>query len=106
MPLTNEEKTFLDVFVFEATNGPPFGGPTTRNLHQCGIRYHDISWLLTAYQRELSAQGIPPIGHASATALASPWNSLEEAKARDEEMREELQRRELVSTSSGHKTPT
>lgn len=54
MPLTPDERVFLDAYVYEATSGPPFGGPATRDLKNRGIFYRDLSWLLAAYQRELT----------------------------------------------------
>src|SRR5262245_44345045 len=46
--LTAEEKTFLDVFLHEATT-PPFTGPATEALHKLGVEYGDISYLAWAY---------------------------------------------------------
>ena len=62
MPLTQEERRFLDAYIYEATHGPPYGGPATRNLGQRNIGYSDLGWILTAYQRELSAEGNPALG--------------------------------------------
>ena len=96
MPLTNEERQFLDAFVYEATNGPPFGGPATRDLNQRGIWYHDLTWALTAYQRELSAEGKPPCGIFNASPPPSPWRNLQEAKQRNEILKQELEAQHLV----------
>lgn len=62
MPLTNDEWEFLEAYVFEATNGPPFGGPATRDLARRGIFYPDLLWLLTAYNRAGKAKGRSPLG--------------------------------------------
>jgi hypothetical protein len=89
MPLTPEERKFLDAYVYEATHGPPFGGPATRDLGQRGIWYSDLSWILTAYQRELSAEGIPAIGTLNPEPPPSPWPTLERAKQRSQELQQE-----------------
>jgi len=90
MPLTAEERSFLDAFVYEATHGPPFGGPGTRDLNQRGIWYPDLSWLLTAYQREMSAEGKFPSGTANANPPSCPWEDVEQVKQRNETLRGEL----------------
>jgi hypothetical protein len=91
MPLSAKEREFLDAFVYEATNGPPFGGPATRTLNQSGIWYPDLSWILTAYQREICAQGKVPSGVLKSNPPASPWKSLEEVKLRNEVLKEEME---------------
>ena len=93
MPLTPEERRFLDAYVYEVTHGPPFGGPATRNLSQKGIRYVDLSWILTAYQRELSAEGKPAAGICDPTPPLSPWDSLERVQERSQALKEELNSR-------------
>jgi len=90
MPLTSKEREFLDAYVYEVTHGPPFGGPATTDLKGKGIYYTDLSWLLTAYQRELSAQGIPADGIHNPSPPPSPWQTLEEAKDRNQALKEEL----------------
>lgn len=90
MPLTAEERDFLDAFVYEATTGPPFGGPATRDLNQRGIRYSDLSWILTAYQRELSAEGRPSSGVANPAPPPSPWDSFGEVQARNMVLQTEI----------------
>lgn len=91
MPLNHEERLFLDAFVYEATNGPPFGGPASRDLNQRGIWYPDLSWILTAYQRELSAEGRSPSGVCNPDPPPSPWESVEQVKLRSEMLRKELE---------------
>jgi len=91
MPLTSKKRVFLDAYVYEVTHGPPFGGPATTDLRGRGIYYTDLSWLLTAYQRELSAQGIPADGIRNLNPPSSPWQSLEAVKVRDETLRGELE---------------
>ena len=90
MPLTPEERRFLDAYVHEATNGPPFGGPATTDLRRRGIGYTDLSWILTAYQRELSAEGKPATGKPGAEPPPSPWPDFEQLKVRNETLRAEL----------------
>jgi hypothetical protein len=94
MPLTPEERAFLDAFVYEATNGPPFGGPATRDLNRKGIWYPDLSWILTAYQRELSAEGKSPSGVSLPNPPPSPWKNLEQVKVRNQALRSELDKLE------------
>ena len=93
MPLTSKEREFLDAYVYEVTHGPPFGGPATTDLRGRGIYYTDLSWLLTAYQRQLAAQGIPADGIRNSNPPPSPWQTLEEAKGRNQALREELDSR-------------
>jgi hypothetical protein len=93
MPLTREEHEFLDAYVFEATNGPPFGGPATRILRHMGINYLDLSWILTAYQRELSAEGKPATGIPNPDPPPSPWESFEQVQLRNQTLQDELEHR-------------
>jgi hypothetical protein len=64
MPLTKEERSFLDAYVYEATHDP-FGGPATDDLRRRGIRY-DLHGVLTGYHRELTTEGILPFGKPNA----------------------------------------
>ena len=88
MPLTPEERRFLDAYVYEATHGPPFGGPATRDLGHRGIWYSDLNWILTAYQRELWAEGTPATGIQNPEPPPSPWETLEQVKQRSQEMQQ------------------
>jgi hypothetical protein len=45
--LTPEEKSFLAVFLHEATTAP-FSGPATKALHKMGAEYGDLSHLAWA----------------------------------------------------------
>jgi hypothetical protein len=90
MPLTNEERRFLDAYVYEATH-EPFGGPATRDLGRRNVRYSDLNWILTAYQRELSAAGIPAAGVHTPEPPPSPWRDLEEVKRRSRLLNNELE---------------
>jgi hypothetical protein len=91
MPLTPEERRFLDAYVYEVTHGPPFGGPATRALGRMGVGYLDLSWILTAYQRERSAEGKPAAGSHDPDPPPSPWQDLEDVKGRCQTLRDELQ---------------
>jgi hypothetical protein len=101
MPLTPEERQFLDAYVYEATHGPPFGGPATRDLGRRGITYSDLSWVLTAYQRELSAEGKPAAGICNPEPPPSPWANLEEVKRRNQMLREEWEARDPTLARAG-----
>jgi hypothetical protein len=91
MPLTRAERDFLDAYVYEATHGPPFGGPATRELARREIGYTDLSWLLTAYQRELSATGQGAAGVENPSPPPPPWKNLEEVQARCLALKSELE---------------
>jgi hypothetical protein len=90
MPLTSNERDFLDGYIYEATNGPPFGGAATELWKRIGVWYSDLSWILTAYQREICAEGIMPAGIANLKPTSSPWNNLEEVKLRSKVLEAEL----------------
>jgi len=95
MPLSGEERVFLDAYVYEATHSP-FGGPATDALRKQGIRYTDLSWILTAYQRELSGEGKSVDGTQTSAPLPSPWESLAQVKCRNSALREEWEPRILA----------
>jgi hypothetical protein len=82
--LTSEEKTFLDVFLHEATTSP-FTGPATQALHSIGVSYDDISYLSWAYNREFPNTGLG-WGHAAQTAPPLPWRDRDAALRRDQEI--------------------
>jgi hypothetical protein len=98
MPLTQEEREFLDAYVHEATHGPQFGGPATDDLSRRGVWYPDLLWLLAAYQRELCAEGKIPSGVHNPNPPPSPWDGLEQVKLRAQTLKEELAPR-AVETS-------
>jgi hypothetical protein len=91
MPLTPEERCFLDAYVYEVTHGPPFGGPATEALGRKNVRYSDLNWILTAYQRELTAAGKPSAGKHNPNPPSSPWSDLEEVKRRCKFFKSELE---------------
>jgi hypothetical protein len=86
MPLTKEEREFLDAYVYEATH-EPFGGPATSDLRRRGIYYTDLHWLLTAYHRELSSEKILPFGRKNPNPPPSPWADKESVKLRNQTLR-------------------
>ncbi len=99
MPLTKTEREFLNAYVHEATH-EPFGGPATSDLHRRGIHYSDLNWILTAFDRELCAHGIPPMGQQNPNPPPSPWTELAQVKLRNQELREECEY-QVASPSHG-----
>src|SRR5258707_14677705 len=93
MALTTAERDFLNAYVYEATH-EPFSGPATIDLHRRGIHYSDLSWILTAFDRELRGQGIPPVGQQIPNPPPSPWTDLAHAQHRNQELREEWECRD------------
>jgi hypothetical protein len=83
MPLTQEERGFLDAYVYEATH-EPFGGPATDDLRRRGIRYADLHGLLTGYHREATTEGVLPFGKANAAPPPSPWENRQQALDRSQ----------------------
>src|SRR6266704_4518360 len=82
--LTPTEKSFLDIFLHEATTSP-FAGPATRALHQLGVEYRDISHLAWAYNQEVPRTSFA-WGHSAETAPRLPWPSRESVLRRDQEI--------------------
>jgi hypothetical protein len=82
--LTPQEKSFLDVFLHEATTSP-FTGPATKALHQIGVEYSDISYIAWAYNREAPMTELG-WGHAADVAPALPWANREAALRRNQEI--------------------
>src|SRR5258708_34728764 len=99
MSLTQEERLFLDAYVVEATDGPPFGGPATADLKVRGIFYSDLSWILTAYDRERCARrmALPTVRNPNPP--TSPWKDLEQVKQRNQILRLELEARAPVASA-------
>jgi hypothetical protein len=84
--LTPQEKDFLDVFIHEATTSP-FTGPATKALHALQVRYHDISWISWAYNRECPVDPITcEWGHAAEVAPPLPWPDRATALRRNDEI--------------------
>jgi hypothetical protein len=82
--LTPQEKTFLDVFLHEATTAP-FTGPATQALHVIGVEYRDISYLAWAYEQDVPRNSFD-WGHSADVAPPLPWTSREAALQRDKEI--------------------
>jgi hypothetical protein len=104
MPLTPDERRFLDAYVYEATHGPPFGGPATRSLGQKGIGYLHLGWILTAYQRELSAEGKPAAGIHTPAPPPSPWENLQEVTLRNQALKDELEKKQSLQAPKLERT--
>src|SRR6266516_4003682 len=82
--LTPKEKSFLDVFLHEATTAP-FTGPATKALHLIGVEYGDVSYLAWAYEQEAPRTSFA-VGHAADVAPPLPWSNRELALRRNEEI--------------------
>jgi len=82
--LTPEEKSFLDVFLHEATTSP-FTGPATAALHHIGVEYGDISYLAWAYEQEVPRTSFD-LGHAAPVAPPLPWTTRESVLRRNKEI--------------------
>jgi hypothetical protein len=97
--LTPEEKSFLDVFLHEATTSP-FTGPATRALHGIGVEYGDLSHLAWAYEQDVPRTGFA-LGHPAEAAPPLPWPTREAALRRNQEIQRVWeQRREPAGMSS------
>jgi hypothetical protein len=88
--LTPKEKSFLDVFLHEATT-PPFTGPATEALHHFGLEYGDIPYLAWAYQHEVPRTGAE-WGHAADVAPPLPWKTRESVLRRNSEIQQICER--------------
>ena len=84
--LIPQEKSFLDVFLHEATTSP-FTGPATKALHQIGVEYSDISYIAWAYEQDVPHASFG-WGHPAAVAPPLPWANREAALRRNEEIRQ------------------
>jgi hypothetical protein len=82
--LTPTEKSFLDVFLHEATTSP-FTGPATEALHKIGIEYGDISYIAWAYEHEVPRTSFE-VGHSADVAPPLPWPTRESALQRNFEI--------------------
>src|SRR5258708_4843449 len=97
--LTPQEKSFLDVFLHEATTSP-FTGPATKVLHQIGVEYGDISYIAWAYDQEVPRTSFE-WGHAAAVAPPLPWTNRESVLRRNMEIQRLWERqRKPVGTES------
>ena len=97
MILTPAEKSFLDVFLYEATTAP-FTGPATQTLHKIGVEYSDISYIAWAYGQDVPRTGME-IGHSADVAPPVPWKTREAALQRDQQIQHlrEQQRKPLAA---------
>jgi hypothetical protein len=88
MPLTKEEREFLDAYVYEATH-EPFGGPATEDLRRRGVYYADLHGVLTSYHRELSSERTLPFGKQNPSPPPSPWTNREDIELRNRALLQE-----------------
>jgi hypothetical protein len=84
--LTPQEKSFLDIYLHEATSVPFFKGPATKALQSIGVEYRDISHLAWAYNQEVPRNSYE-WGHAADVAPPLPWSTREAVLRRDQEIR-------------------
>ncbi len=98
MPLTKEEREFLDAYVFEAMH-EPFGGPATTELRGRGLYYADLHGFLVAYHRELTGEGTPPLGKHASNPRACPWADRDTALRRNRALMKEYARPQSTSRS-------
>jgi hypothetical protein len=99
--LTPEEKSFLDVFLHEATTSP-FTGPATDALHKLGVEYGDISYIAWAYEQDVPRTGFE-LGHPADVAPPLPWTTRESVLRRNEEIQRIWeQKRQLAHTPKAH----
>ena len=82
--LIPQEKSFLDVFLHEATTSP-FSGPATQALHQIGVEYRDISYIAWAYEQDVPRTSFE-IGHPADVAPPLPWTDRESVLRRNIEI--------------------
>jgi hypothetical protein len=82
--LTPQEKTFLDVFLHEATTAP-FTGPATAALHSIGAEYSDLWYIAWAYEQEVPRAGFE-WGHAAEAAPPLLWTNRESVLRRNLEI--------------------
>jgi len=82
--LTSKERAFRDVFLHEVTT-PPFTGPATRALHQFGLEYGDLSYIVWAYEQDVPRTGFE-VGHTAEHAPPIPWESRASALRRNQDI--------------------
>src|SRR5438132_8928562 len=82
--ITPQEKSFLDVFLHEATTSP-FTGPATKALHQIGVEYGDISYIAWAYEQDVPRTSFE-LGHSADVAPPLPWTNRESVLRRNKEV--------------------
>jgi hypothetical protein len=72
MPLSKDEREFLDAYVYEATH-EPFAGPATTELRRRDLYYSDLHSILTAYYREATSDGASAFGKRIESPRPCPW---------------------------------
>src|SRR5271156_5033054 len=88
MSLSEQEREFLDAYVYEATH-EPFGGPATNELRRRQIYYADLHGILTGYHRELTAARILPFGRRNPSPPPCPWANRAQVEVRNHELMQE-----------------
>ncbi len=97
--LTPQEKSFLDVFLHEATTSP-FSGPATKALHKIGVEYGDVSYIAWAYEQDAARTSFE-WGHSADVAPPLPWTNREAVLRRNQEIQRIWEReRKPVGTES------
>jgi hypothetical protein len=96
--LSPEEYRFLDVFLHEATTAP-FTGPATEVLHQNGLEYGDVSYIVWAYEQDVPRTGFG-VGHAADVVPPLPWLNRQSALRRNQEIQRIWQQRQPGSEES------
>ena len=88
--LTPKEKSFLDVFLHEATTSP-FTGPATEALHKLGVEYGDIPYIAWGYEQDVPRTSFQ-WGHAADDAPPLPWPTRESVLRRNSEIQQICER--------------
>jgi len=99
--LTPIEKSFLDVFLHEATTSP-FTGPATQALRNIGVEYADFSYIAWAYEHDVPRTNFE-LGHSADVAPPLPWATQESVLRRNTELQclWEQEPETVVTPSSG-----
>jgi len=82
--LTPQERSFLEVFLHEATTSP-FTGPATEAIHKIGVEYGDMSYLAWAYEQDVPRTRFE-LGHSADVAPPLPWTNRESVLRRNVEI--------------------
>ena len=97
--LTPQEKSFLDVFLHEATTSP-FTGPATKALHKIGVEYSDVSYIAWAYEQDAPRTSFE-WGRSADEAPPLPWTNREVVLRRNQEIQRQWeQERKPVDAES------
>jgi hypothetical protein len=75
---------------------PSMMGPHTLALRGIGATQWDLSWLLTAHDRKVLAEGKSPLGSWHPEPVPMPWSNKDDVLCRGQALREELQIEEFL----------